>query len=187
MVGVEVSNYFDTILSKFGLRKAMRIFGWVSRFIHNSRNAFKKIDGAKTTDEVLAAEIFWVKRTKQQAVNSETFFEDKLQLNLQLNADGVMVCCGKIQGDSSWFTTKLVQRAHVCTLHGGVGLVMAMIREMYWIPRLRRLTQKVISDCWGCTKFRADPAPTPPPVPLPKVRTEQSTPFNVIGVDLQDQ
>ena len=149
VVGVEDRNYLDTILSKFGLRKALRIFGWVSRFIHNYRNPSKKIDGAMTTDEVLAAEMFWVKRTQQQAVNSERFVEEKLQLNLQLNADGIWVCCGRIQGeyplylpDSSLFTTKLVQRAHVCTLHGGVGLVMAKIRERYWIPRLRSL-----SDC----------------------------------------
>ena len=71
----------------------------------------------------------------------------------------------------------------MCTLHGGVRLVMAKIREMYWIPRLRRLTKKVISDCWECKKFRAVHAQTPPPGPLPKVRTEQSTPFNVLGVD----
>ena len=190
VVGVEDKNYLDTILSKFGLRKALRIFGWVSRFIHNSRNPSKEIDGAMTTDEVLAAEMFWVKQTQQQAVNSERFVEEKLQLNLQLNADGIWVCCGRIQGeyplylpDSSLFTTKLVQRAHVCTLHGGVGLVMAKVRERYWIPRLRRLAKKVISDCWGCKKFRAVPAQTPPPGPLPKARTEKSTPFNVIGVD----
>ena len=85
--------------------------------------------------------------------------------------------------DLSLFTTKLVQRAHMCTLHGGVGLVMAKISEMYWIPCLRRLTKKMISHCWGCKKFRAVPAPTLPPSPLPKERTEQSTPFNVTGVD----
>ena len=61
VVGGEVNNYFDTILSKFGLLEAMRIFGWVSQFIHNSQNPSKKIDGAMTTDEVLAAEMFWVK------------------------------------------------------------------------------------------------------------------------------
>ena len=129
VAGVEVSNYLDTILSKFSLRKATRFFGWVSRFIHHSRNPSKKMDGAMTTDEVLAAEMFWVQRTQQQAVNSEKFFEDKLQLNLQLNADRICVCCGRIQGeypkqlnlpDSSLFTTKLVQRAHVCTLYTAV-------------------------------------------------------------------
>ena len=30
VVGVEGRNYLDTILSKFGLPKAMRVFGWVS-------------------------------------------------------------------------------------------------------------------------------------------------------------
>ena len=44
------------------------------------------------TDKVLAAEMFWVKRMQQQAVNSEKFVEDKLQLNLQLNTVGM--CCG---------------------------------------------------------------------------------------------
>ena len=96
VVLVEVSNYLDTILGKFGLRKAMRFFGWVSRFIHHSRNPSKKMDGAMTTDKVLAAEMFWVKQTQQQAVNSEKFFEDKLQLNLQLNADRIWVCCGSL-------------------------------------------------------------------------------------------
>lgn len=54
VVGVVGHNYLDTVLGKFGLRKAMRIFGWGSRFIHNSRNPSKKIEGALTTDEVLA-------------------------------------------------------------------------------------------------------------------------------------
>ena len=61
VVGVKNRNDLDTMLGKFTLHKALRIFGWVSWFIHNSRNPSKKIDGAMTTDEVLAAEMFWVK------------------------------------------------------------------------------------------------------------------------------
>ena len=57
-----------------------------------------------------------------------------------------------------------MQRAHVCALHGGVGLVMAKIRELYWIPRLL---------CWGCKKFRAVPAPTPPAKWLQSVRKDE--------------
>jgi hypothetical protein len=110
-------------------------------------------------------------------------------------------CNGRIQGeypiflpDSALFTTKVVQRAHLSTLHGGVGMVMAKVREKYWVPRLRKLAKKVISSCYGCKKFRARPANAPPTGPtgllstgptglLPKCRTEQSTPFAVIGVD----
>ena len=84
VVGVELNNYLDTTLGKFGLRKAMRIFGWVSRFIHNSRNPSGKINGALTTDEIAARETFWVKHAQQHASKSERFLEDKEQLNLQL-------------------------------------------------------------------------------------------------------
>ena len=76
-----------------------------------------------------------------------------------------------------------MQRAHICTLHCGVGLVMVKVGEKYWVPRLRKLARKVITRCYGCKKFRAVPLKTPPPGLLPKTRTEKSSPFCVIGVD----
>jgi len=107
-----------------------------------------------------------------------------------LNKEGIWECHGRIQGefpvylpDSTLFTSKLVQRALVSTLHGGVRLVMAKIRQKYWVPRLRRLAKRVISGCYGCKKFRAMSIKPPPPGFLPKTRTEQFTPFSVIGVD----
>ena len=47
----------------------------------------------------------------------------------------------------SMFTRKLVQRIHVETLHGGVSLTMAAVRESYWIPKLRKLVKSVRSTC----------------------------------------
>lgn len=44
-------------------------------------------------------------------------------------------------------TRNLVQRIHVETLHGGVGLTMAAVREQYWIPTLRKLVKSVPSTC----------------------------------------
>ena len=35
------------------------------------------------------------------------------------------------------FTRELVQRIHVETLHGGLTLTMAAIREEYWTPKLK--------------------------------------------------
>ena len=61
----------------------------------------------------------------------------------------MLECRGRIQGeypiflpDSALYTFKLVQRAHVTTLHGGVGLTMAKVREVQWVPRLRQLTKR---------------------------------------------
>ena len=49
---VEVNDDFDTVLEKFGLRKAMRICAWISRFNHNSRHPSEKIIGPPTTEEI---------------------------------------------------------------------------------------------------------------------------------------
>ena len=81
------------------------------------------------------------------------------------------------------FTQKLVGRVHCETLHGGVGLTMAAIREDYWVPNLRRLVKKVMKGCWGYKRFQATALAAPPPGLLPTNRTEGTTAFEVVGVD----
>ena len=60
---------------------------------------------------------------------------------------------------------------------------MANIREKYRIPRLRRLTKRVINECRGCKRFHVTALANPPTGNLPKERTEGSEPFKSIGVD----
>ena len=104
-------------------------------FTHNCHNPTKKRNGALTTDEVLEQEEYWIQRAQKQFVNTEEFFKDKEQLNLQLSNKGIWRCHGRLGGeysiylpDQAKFTSKLVQRAHFNTLHGGVGLIMAHVR-----------------------------------------------------------
>ena len=78
---------------------------------------------------------------------------------------------------------KFVAQAHVAVLHRGVGSTMAKVREYYWVPRLRRLTKKVVKSCHGCRQFRAQAYTSPPPGNLPRDRTVSQTPFQIIGVD----
>ena len=80
---------------------------------------------------------------------------------------------------------KLVEEVHLKTLHGGVGMTMAGIREKYWIPKLRRLAKQVIRSCHSCKKFQAVAFAfaNPPPGNLPQDRTEGNIPFQVIGVN----
>ena len=72
---------------------------------------------------------------------------------------------------------------HLATLHGGIGLTMAKVRELYWVPRLRRLVKKVRGKCWGCKRFRTKAFQSPAPGNLPNTRTTGTTPYQVIGVD----
>ena len=114
----------------------------------------------------------------------------KSSLNLQLNDDGLLECRGRIQGkypvylpEDAVFTRKLVRQVHCETLHGGVGLTMAAVREKYWVQRLRRLVKKATKECWGCKRFQASAIAAPPPGLLPTDRTEGTTAFEVVGVD----
>ena len=85
--------------------------------------------------------------------------------------------------DKHIFTTKVIEDAHLRTLHGGVGMNMAKVREQYWVPRLRQLTRKIIKNCNGCRRFQANAVQQPPPGLLPQDRTAGSRPFETIGVD----
>ena len=112
------------------------------------------------------------------------------KLNLQRNVNGVLECSGHIQEEypiflpeSSLYTIKVVQPAHVTTLHGAVGLTMAKVHEVQSVPRLRKLTKRVLRNSRGCKRFQAMAAPRPPAGPLPRDRTEGDNPFSVIGVD----
>jgi uncharacterized 2Fe-2S/4Fe-4S cluster protein (DUF4445 family) len=63
----------------------------------------------------------------------------KVELNLQLNQSGILECRGRIEGDypvyiptNTVFTKKVVEQAHIITLHGGVPATMrAEVRERY--------------------------------------------------------
>ena len=115
---------------------------------------------------------------------------DRLQLNLQLNQDRLLECRGRLQGiypiyvpDGTIFAEKLIQHDHKATLHGGVGLTMAKVREQYWIPRLRQQVKRVIKRCHSCKRFQAVALATPPLGQLPLERTKGSGAFEVVGVN----
>ena len=60
---------------------------------------------------------------------------------------------------------------------------MAVVREKYWVPKLRSLVKSVRKDCWGCKRFQATALTAPPPGLLPSDRTRGQTAFEVVGID----
>lgn len=133
---------------------------------------------------------WWIKRAQSSAENDVHFEEDKLQLNLQPNDHNVLECRGRIEGeypiyllDNHLYTHKLVERTRLSTLHGGVAITMSKVREIHWVPRLRQLVENIRAGCWGCKRHRARAYESPPPGNLSITRTQESTPFQVLGVD----
>ncbi|XP_028413536.1 uncharacterized protein LOC114536372 [Dendronephthya gigantea] len=172
---------FDDLLKRRDLRRVLRTGAWILRFVRNCRSKQKQ-RGPLTTPEVSEMKTWWIKRVQLQDSSTPHHEQTKVALNLQ--------CRGRIQGKyptylppDAPFTRKLVQRVHLKTLHGGVGLTMAAVREDYWVPKLRRLVKSIQRDCWGCKRSRATAFATPPPGQLPEDRTTGETAFEVVGTD----
>ena len=182
-VSLEQTNPLDALLEKFGIWKTLRVCARLKRFVMNCHNPNQKLLGPLTMKELEKHHLFWIKRA-QSSCDVE---DDRLRLNLQPNAIGILECRGHIQGrypiylpDASPYTTKLVEDSHLRTLHRGVGMTMARVRENYWIPRLRQLVLKVIKKCYGCRRFQAKALQQPPPGMLPLERTVGNHPFQAI-------
>jgi transposase InsO family protein len=185
-------NKFDELLEKYTLRKTLRIYAWVSRFARNSRNRKRddRESGPLVTEEIRNAEAWWIKRAQHEAGICEGFETVKRELNLQENEAKILECRGRIDGEYPVYlpqnhviASKVVEQAHLVTLHGGVAMTMAKVRERFWIPKLRSLVKRVRSKCHGCSRFRSQAYSRPPPGNLPPSRTKGSTPFQVLGVD----
>ena len=188
-VAVPQPDTFDQLLKKWSLWKTLRICAWISRFPRNAGKQCVSIKGPLLTEEIKERETWWINRVQTRNQDSLEFKEDRARLNLKLTG-GILTCHGRIQGDfpiylpdNDLYTEKLVEHSHIETLHGGVSLTMAKVREIYWIPRLRRLAKRIIKRCFGCKRFQAVPCPNPQPGNLPKDRTEGDLPFQVVGVD----
>lgn len=138
-------------MEKHSLWKTLRICAGIARFLTNYKKEKTKRKKGPLTSQELELQKTWRTKTVQTEVKeTRTLQTDKIQLSLQANNEGIMECRGRTVGvytvylpDDHLFTAKFVQRAHLTTLHGGVILAMAIIRETHWIPRLRSLVKKV--------------------------------------------
>jgi hypothetical protein len=83
------------------------------------------------------------------------------------------------------FTCKSPLHKIVCLsrLHNaGPQLLIASLREKFWIPRIRNLVKTVIHHCLICYKFKAE-ATQQLLGELPKSRVQPSRPFFKTGID----
>ena len=185
----ETTDVMDQLLEKHDLRRTLRVQAWAARFIHNCRGR-EKLSGTLTKTEIDDVKRRCISVVQQRDRLKPHFEQTQKALNLQTNTSGLLECRGRIQGKypiylptSAVFTRKLVERVHLQTLHGGVGLTMAAVREQYWVPKLRSLVKSVRRECYGCKRFSATPVVAPPPGKLPEERTTVGAVFEVVGTD----
>ncbi|XP_035230609.1 uncharacterized protein LOC118202554 [Stegodyphus dumicola] len=82
----------------------------------------------------------------------------------------------------SKFTKLLILREHNKIHHVGVSATLAKIRNMFWIPKGRKVVKKVLKNCLICNRDSVKSAKQIT-TQLPKDRILENSPFTVSGVD----
>ena len=128
----------------------------------------EQVTGPLTTDKVLVQRKFLIKRKQNLFSNTKNFEISRQQLNVKLSQEGIYECHGRIQGDYPVFRSirsvlveKLVEEAHLETMHRRVTLTMARIKDQYWIPTLRQLAKRIIKKYYRCKRFNISYYPKP--------------------------
>ncbi|XP_003742241.1 uncharacterized protein LOC100902447 [Galendromus occidentalis] len=82
-----------------------------------------------------------------------------------------------------WFTTLVIRDLHENQLsHLRTDMVLANLRQEFWILQARRQVKKVIGRCVRCKRYTAKPSGAPQ-APLPAPRTESGGVFRNVGID----
>ncbi|XP_068143524.1 uncharacterized protein [Drosophila tropicalis] len=120
-----------------------------------------------------------------------------LNLNPFIDASGVIRACGRVQQAAalsydernpillpviSPLSRLLVLFTHQISLHGGSQLVVRLIRQRYWIPRLRNLVKSVVNSCKVCVIYKRR-LQSQLMGTLPSERTTFARPFTTTGID----
>lgn len=64
-----------------------------------------------------------------------------------------------------------------------MAITAAMIRNTFWIPRIRQVLKSILRVCVTCLKVNGGSYKLPESPPLPKFRLLEAPPFTVCGVD----
>ena len=93
------------------------------------------------------------------------------QLGLTQFEDHVIRFVGRISGEqpifiprNSIYCDRLTAEVHKKVGQKSMNMMMAVLREKFWIPRLRAVLKKVKRSCETCKIMTMQPYPRPSPV-----------------------
>jgi len=186
--------------------KAIRVIGWVRRYIHNSRtDRFSRSSGDLTYEELSVAKCVLFKCVQDEAFPQELDCLKKgkpipksssiYRLTPFLSDDGLMRVKSRLLMSELCFEEKypiIVPKGHIAVLlvrfyhvrlkHAGVNAVISSLRDTYWIIGVRSIAKRVKKFCVPCARLDSKPC-NEPVAPLPKLRISESPPFTVVGLD----
>ena len=67
--------------------------------------------------------------------------------------------------------------------HAGTNTTLTAIPQQFWIPTARQRIKSLLRRCTTCLKHSGKPYAIPDPPPLPEIRTRDTIPFTITGID----
>ncbi|XP_011880820.1 PREDICTED: uncharacterized protein LOC105569200 [Vollenhovia emeryi] len=190
----------------------IRVTAYVMRFVTLCRRKTDPFTPRQTTgialhaDECQAARVFWFRHIQTDVFLKElTALRNQSQLSPKssiaalhpfLDKEGLLRVGGRLKNAPLPFkrkypillashplVTRLVRTTHIRSLHAGLQLTLAKLRQEFWILRARTLVKSVIYQCVTCTREKAaSPLQLMGDLPSPRV-TPSSRSFLHCGLD----
>ncbi len=191
-------SVIDRVRNSHKFVSYVRIVGWVRRFLHNKlvKNTDMRKRGALTDEEIRKAEIIFIREMQREAFPVEArcklsrfkTVEDewgvlKVKSRLTYRSDPIYFRYPILLPHKREEVMQLIRDFHWSNSHAGVGMLMTIIRERFWITKARQTIKKVISKCHRCRRYSAKNI-IPEAAPLPLNRVKDAEVFEVVGVDL---
>ena len=184
--------------------KLLHVAAWVNRFCGKLKCSEDNDGAYLTISELRKAELLIL-----QSVQREMFYDEIMkceqngqnhlicQLGLYIGPDGLLHCKGRLKHaalpegtkhpillpSKHKVTTLLIERVHRAGCHYGVNYVVTMLRQHWWIPKMRQCVKRVVSKCITCCKLQTRSFPALRAPDLPDFRVNRVDPFAITGVD----
>ncbi|XP_054724268.1 uncharacterized protein LOC129234298 [Uloborus diversus] len=149
-------NFSKKLLYFSKYSKVIRMVAWMLRFINNARNKSTRVISELTCEEIQKAELAVIKlvqtelhaELKEKYSKSIRFSEEsgvlKVETKLVLGEDPEDFQKPTVLPDHP-IVRLYIEYVHKALMHSGVQTTLNHIRELYWIPRGRRVVRKEIS------------------------------------------
>lgn len=202
MITINDNEIFERF-SKY--KKLLKVMAICYRFINKCRKTSKP-SGVITMKEIQSTENRIMQLIQHGEFNDDVKkLKEKAPLHKKsiilgfnpfMDNEGVIRIGGRIQNSDLQFDQKhpiilpykhhvtklIVEDCHERTLHGNTKLVMALVRQKFWILKCKRLVKTITNNCVGCKKVKGE---TGEQIMgnLPAVRITPARAFSNTGVD----
>lgn len=207
-VFTSVKNDLCSIFNKFSsLNKLVRVVAYCRRFIHNLKSGVEfKIVGPITATEFNLAELFVVKLSQEESFSPELSLlkgnksipssNRLLSLTPFLDDNGLLRVGGRLKKSSLNYEGKhpllldkthnlsklILRHEHLQLQHAGPQLLLASVRQRFWIVSGMSLAKMIVKSCMKCYHFKPKPMQSIM-ADLPESRVKISPPFHITGLD----